>query len=481
MENSVDRKNLQTIMNKFHDSIWRKRILWGLGVLIVSAIIFVRIFSTMAEKELKLGWDLINTQNSEIVYDAVNSIAFDKSGRAWIGTFDGVSVFDGETWLSYTMENSALEQTGAIVYTIEVDSEGRIWIGLASGIDGSIGGLIIVNGEVWEAFPGNSPPLLGSVFAIAFDENNQAWIGTDQGVHIFDGTTWEILSKENSGLIANSIRAIEFDQKGGAWIGTIDGLSYFDGESWRSFTESNSDIPQDLIDCIGFDQRGNTWIGWRGGTSVYDGESWSNYNWHHSYPGIDGDYPDDVEVITSDSYGRTLFISEAALRIYDGDLWKEYNSSNSGFFQDFVYDLTIDPQGNIWIATGSGILVANVDDSGFPRLMFQDTSQINLSIFNLLPRQYLLLGIIILSIFWFAILLNDSILVICGAATAYFLIFNPNDFSSLIVIPATSGGILGSIIRKLRKKPSLLPTKIGIIIGIVASVLFLLVGSLMSM
>lgn len=477
----MDKKNLQTIMNQFHDSIWRKRILWGLGVLIVSAIIFVRLFSTIAEKERKLGWDQINTRNSDIVYDSVSSIAFDKSDRAWIGTFDGVSVFDGESWLSYTTENSALELTDAIVSTIEVDSEGRIWIGLVGGISGSIGGLIIVDGEVWEAYLGNDPPFKGDVNAIAFDENDQAWIGTDSGIHIFNGSTWNNLTPNNSGLIANSIRAIEFDQQGGVWIGTFDGLSYFDGESWRSYTELNSDIPENAIKCIEVDQQGNIWIGWRGGASVFDGESWSNYHWSHSYPGIDGEYSDDVEGITSDSHGHILFISEAALRIYDGDLWKEYNSSNSGFYQGFVYDLTIDPQGNIWIATGNGILVANVDDSGLPRLMFQDSSQINLSIFNLLPRQYLLLVIIILSILWFAILLNDSILVICSAATGYLLIFNSDDIFSLIIIPATIGGILGSFIRKFMKKTSLLPTKIGLIIGIVAGFLFLLVGSLMTM
>jgi len=121
-------------------------------------------------------WATYTTENSGLVDDGVKAIAFDEQGRAWIGTYhDGVSVFDGKTWTTYTWHNSGL--------------------------------------------------VADDVLAIACDEQGRAWISTYYGMSVFDGDTWSTYIPENSGLVDERVRAIAFDEQGRAWFGTKYGVS----------------------------------------------------------------------------------------------------------------------------------------------------------------------------------------------------------------------------------------------------------------
>lgn len=487
----MDKNRLSMIVNMFENSNWKKRILWCLGILILVCFTPIileeqsRWADSFSEMKRKEGWKEFSIYNSDIVDNSVLSIAFDEFGRSWIGTWDGVSVFDGESWLSYTTENSALEHTSAWADTIEVDLEGRIWIGLRGGTDEYIGGLIVADGELWEVYLEENSPLQGSVHTIAFDKTNRAWIGTDNGIQIIDGSDWISLNKNNSGLVDNIVTVIEFDESGRAWIGTVKGLSVYDGETWLSYTEENSNIMENYVRCIEFDQRGKVWIGVYGGVSVFDGESWTNNQWIVRDPG--SVHPDTVHAITKDTHGHILFISTSALRIYDGNLWMEYNSENSGFPNTTADDIAIDPQGNIWIATNWGVYVVSVDSSGLPRDVPQKTSQDNKSIFKNINVDYLYIPITILCFLLFAVLLDDIFLIVVGFVIGFVLITYNIDHSYLgnnLYLPdypmfPVISSIVGSFIRKFRKKASLIPTILGFIIGLVLRFLFLLVQGFM--
>jgi hypothetical protein len=457
-------------MDKLKNPKWRKGLLWGLGIYILAVIAISRILGPLFEKEQITGWELFNEENSGIVSDFVQAIAFDESGRAWLGTNEGVSVYDGESWLSYTPENSGLGETGAWVIAIEVDPEGRVWIGIAGGVDGSMGGLNIVDGEHWDPYSGSNSPLESyrSVHAIAFDESNRAWLATGDTVRIFDGTSWTSFS---SSSMSNFNREVAFDRSGRAWIGTDSGVYVYDEGTWLSYTEENTDIFRDSINCIEFDHLGNAWIGVYGGASVFDGESWTNYQWDSPYG-----TPDDVQAITTDSKGRVLILSGSALRIYDGDVWFEYDSSNSGFIYSRSYDMAIDSEGNIWIASGAGLNVASVDSSGLPQRMSQKSN----TLASLLNWGFVVIPTAILTLFWFAIYLEDIILLLASVITGFIWVFNVlNPYSEggiylstiLVLGGIFIGGIAGSFVRKLWKKVSVVPTIIGIIFGTVVSIL----------
>ncbi len=58
-------------------------------------------------------------------------IAQDKTGYLWVGTFGGLSRYDGRNFTNYTIRNGLLNNS---VWAVAVDSQGYIWIGVQNGI-----------------------------------------------------------------------------------------------------------------------------------------------------------------------------------------------------------------------------------------------------------------------------------------------------------------------------------------------------------
>ena len=69
--------------------------------------------------------------NSDLAADEIIAIAVDASGDKWFGTpFDGVSRFDGTSWITYNTSNSGL--ASGWVRTIAIDASGNKWFGMTN-------------------------------------------------------------------------------------------------------------------------------------------------------------------------------------------------------------------------------------------------------------------------------------------------------------------------------------------------------------
>ena len=78
-----------------------------------------------------------------------------------------------------------------------------------------------------------------NVNCIYQDSIGRLWVGTDAGIGIFDGTTFEIISKKD-GLASNDVRAITQDETGNFWFACYDGgLTKYDGKKFTSYTKEN--------------------------------------------------------------------------------------------------------------------------------------------------------------------------------------------------------------------------------------------------
>ena len=82
------------------------------------------------------------------------------------------------------------------------------------------------------------------IWCITIDSLNIKWIGLGVyyggpidvqpgGLVKFDGKNWTNFNTSNSGLPDDNIHAIAIDKQGKKWIGTYNGLAVFDDNHWK--------------------------------------------------------------------------------------------------------------------------------------------------------------------------------------------------------------------------------------------------------
>jgi len=103
----------------------------------------------------------------------VFAVMADDRDRIWAGTWGGgVSLFDGDAWTSYTVQDGL---AGNVVYSMIQDAEGVYWFG-------TNGGLSRFDGNSWVTY-GHGEGLLGTdVYAIVEAPGGAIWVGTQNGV-----------------------------------------------------------------------------------------------------------------------------------------------------------------------------------------------------------------------------------------------------------------------------------------------------------
>jgi len=117
--------------------------------------------------------------------DKIRSIATDAAGNLWIGTSDGISVFDNTIQLitqHTTMFELPAPDTLNPVEDIVIDSEGNIWAGIYVDYLVTEGGISAYNGIEWTQFD-VSDGLIGPVVRqLSVDSQDNVWVATSTGV-----------------------------------------------------------------------------------------------------------------------------------------------------------------------------------------------------------------------------------------------------------------------------------------------------------
>ncbi len=167
--------------------------------------------------------------------------------------------------------------------SIVVDAEGNTWTRSAG-----FGGIIVKSVNNQQKFIttgvgfGNLPST--NVKTIALDKDGQMWVGTDRGVVVFDnpalvfsGKSFDAYSPvfERRRLLGNeTVTAIGIDGGNRKWIGTLNGIFLFNADATElitNFTENNSPLPSNAIEYITLEPKGNVFIRTANGLVSYRG------------------------------------------------------------------------------------------------------------------------------------------------------------------------------------------------------------------
>ncbi|MBL7065099.1 MAG: GAF domain-containing protein [Anaerolineae bacterium] len=315
--------------------------------------------------------------------DTVRAIYEDDSGGLWIATHGGINRFDRATGIfTHYLHDPDDPQSlsGSDVSTIFEDHQGALWIGTE---DGGLNQIVLSKDEgiarssetfVRYQHDPDDPRSLSHdrVRAVFEDSAGRLWIGTQNGLDLFDrGRDQFVHYRHNASdpysLSSNSIWSIYEDRTGILWFGTYGGgLSKYNRTTDQfALYQHNPDLPNSLSDnmiwSICQDRSGILWIGtFNGGLNRLDRESGTFTVYRHD--------PDDPTSLGSDDV-------RAVLDDREGTLWVGTHSGGLGQFdpgtetfshyrhdhddphslsEDRVTVMYQDRGGSLWIGTRAG-------------------------------------------------------------------------------------------------------------------------------
>ncbi|ALJ01173.1 hybrid sensor histidine kinase/response regulator transcription factor [Rufibacter tibetensis] len=206
--------------------------------------------------------------------NVVVSLLLDKDQNLWIGTYlGGLNKFDGKKFTRYKHNAQDTYSLGHDnVWELFQDSQNRLWIGTMRGglqrLEPSTGKFLSYGRSA------TKPGLEGLyVAAIAEDAKGNLWTGGDIGVEVLNLASGKLLQFKNDpqnpkSLSSNSVLSIFRDSRQKMWVGTNEGLNLFDPRtnSFRLFTKENG-LSDNIILNILEDKQHNLWISTPNGIS----------------------------------------------------------------------------------------------------------------------------------------------------------------------------------------------------------------------
>lgn len=299
-------------------------------------------------------------QSSRIVNDCspkndIRSICFDRDGKMWVGTWNGVYADANGQWIAQGLET--------YVETLFIAPDNTKWVGLWGG-----GVFKSEIDEKWEKVQEASPT--NSVNVISADNNGSIWIGDwgggavnldgkgeidvnnkAGGVSNFDGKKWIVYKAEDVKLGDNSVISITCDSKNTMWFGTYHGLSKLEHGIWTLFNKQNSPLPDNDVYSLAADSKGNIWIGTCNGLAKLSGDKWTIFKKENS-----GLADNLILSIAEDSSGNIWLGTTKGVSVFDGLKWKTFNTSNSKLIDNRVQVIKVLGK-KVYIGTGKGISV----------------------------------------------------------------------------------------------------------------------------
>lgn len=211
----------------------------------------------------------------------ITALLEDDEGNLWVGTrHGGLNRFDrkSETFVRYPFSNCAGAECASsdglnvpLVTDLFQDSSGRLWIA-------TFGGLSLYDRQS-DAFrhythePGNPRSLSSNkVWCLAEDASGALWVGTwSGGINRLsrDGASFARYRQDHVDgphISSDRIRSVMVGKNGDVWIGTSGGgIDRFDPETGRIDVFARDSLPDNRIWSLFEDSRGVIWVGTYGG------------------------------------------------------------------------------------------------------------------------------------------------------------------------------------------------------------------------
>lgn len=409
------------------------------GNILIGTANGLSIYSTESKEITRYYRD--DSRSGSLSHNFIRSITQDHTGAIWIGTDGGglnkMTVNDSDGTVEFFYFRSRPEKSNFIshdiVYSLYEDKSHNLWIGTIAGIDKT--DLKKKSISIYEKSDNpNSIDLLDNVIASVYQDNDgKLWIGNwGKGLNILDRSTNEVrhYTSELHGefhIPQNHVHVVFKDSQSRIWIGTRNGVSIFDkGENLFIPVQDYFNAPDfnyfnnNRVYCIIEDSLGKIWIGTGNGIIVLNTESKTStlikmanetalaissnlvYSlledidqniWIATSNGLNRYYPlenriqhyfnnpassntlcDNYVISLCEDKSGTIWIgTSTGINSFDkADSLFSYYSVIDGLPSNIIYDIIEDGKMNLWFSTGSGLAMKNSDENALEPFIVDD-------------------------------------------------------------------------------------------------------------
>lgn len=270
----------------------------------------------------------------------VLAIAQTPDGYIWLGTGEGLLVFDGIKFATREIPSMPARKSGYAVNNLVTDADGALW-GVVSGT-----GLFRQDDDT-QWFDERNGLRSRHIWTLLQDASGRLWIGTENaGLHLHQKgriTPFTLLPDQSSAFIS----ALHVDRQGTLWAGSKRGLiRWQDGKT--SLYSPREGLVSEFVTVLAGDRDGRLWIGTDKGLHVMkDGiiRPWKKQDL------LAGIY---VTAILEDRDGNLWVGTRGGLNRIQGEQVATLTVLD-GLSNNYVRTLYQDMEGSLWVGTGGGL------------------------------------------------------------------------------------------------------------------------------
>lgn len=325
----------------------------------------------------------------------VFSLYEDRSGCMWVGTNSGLNKFDRIKqnfvhYQHYSDNDNCLSSD--IVWSIFEDRKGIVWIGTDIGVDrlDRANGTFIHVDVVPQGEERNT-----SIYSLG-DINGVIVAGSDDGLYAIDPATLKIsrFFKDAAFDLSKGKRIYStFNDKQNIWMGTKEGLLVYEGFKKEFLLLQNNpndstSLSSDNIRAVHQDTKGNVWVGTNGGglckllvkPDKQTGRPMYFFERYMVDPAIKNNINSNVVIAIEDDGDKGLWIGTfgGGLNYLSFKTKKfDYFTEKDGLSNNVVYGIVKDDNGNLWLSTNKGVSRFDVNSRTFQNYFEKDGLQSN--------------------------------------------------------------------------------------------------------